>query len=208
MTPEAAALVALIHLAYTEVERRQAAMPPAASDRDRLERLFDLDQAGRDAMAKIDLSQLPEEQQDLAVTAIAREIDAHDLANQTALKKMLPKTGWLKKSEVGDKAEAAAFLILRHAVNDPALMHAFLPQIEAAVKQGEASGDQYALMYDRIALEFDHKKQRYGSQVSCVGGQWVPSELEDPDHLDDRRRSIGLSSEADYLKSFESWPCN
>lgn len=208
MTPEAAALVALIHLAYAEVDKRQAALPPATTDRERLERLYDLDQAGRDAMMKVDLSQLPEDQQGVAIDAIAGEIVAHDRANQAALKKMLPKTGWFRKSAIGDKAEAAAFLVVQHAVNDPDLMHATLPKIEAMVKIGEADGSNYALMYDRIALEFDHKPQRYGSQVGCVEGRWVPADLEDPDRLDDRRRALGLSSEADYLKGFETGPCD
>jgi hypothetical protein len=64
MTPEAAALVALVHLAYAEVEKRQAALPPPTNDRERLERLLDIDQAGRNAMQTIDLSQLSEEDQE------------------------------------------------------------------------------------------------------------------------------------------------
>ena len=208
MTPEAAALVALVHLAYAEVEKRQAALPPPAGIRDRLERLFDLDQAGRSAMQTIDLSVLSEEDQDVAIKDIADEITRHDIADQAALKKMLPKQGWFKKSEIGDKAETAAFLIVQHAVNNPALMHSTLSKIEAAVKQGEADGGQFALMYDRIALEFDHKPQRYGSQVQCMEGKWTAPELEDPEHVDERRRSVGLSSEADYLESFKSWPCS
>lgn len=207
MTPEAAAMVALVHLAYAEVDKRQAALPPPASDRERLERLFEIDQAGRDAMQTIDLSQLSEEDQEEAIKDIANQITSHDLADQAALKKMLPKKGWFKKSEIGDKAESAAFLIVQHAVNDSALMHATLPKIEAAVKRGEASGEHYALMYDRIALEFDHKPQRYGSQVECAGSKWTPLRLEDPARLDDLRRSVGLQPESDYLKTFETAPC-
>jgi hypothetical protein len=121
---------------------------------------------------------------------------------------MLPKQGWFKKSQIGDKAETAAFLIVQHTVTDPDLMHATLPKIEAAAKQGEADGGQYALMYDRIALEFDHKKQRYGSQVECIEGKWAPLDLEDPEHLDERRRSMRLPPEADYLAGFATLPCD
>lgn len=207
MTPDAAALVALVHLAFAEVEKRQAALPPPVSDRERLERLYDLDQAGRDALMKIDLSQLPEEQQETAIKDIAREIDDHDRANQDALKKMLPKGGWFSRSKIGPKGEAAAFLIVQHAVDDSALMHAVLPRIEAAVRQGEADGPAYAELYDRIALEFDHKPQLYGSQLQCAGGKWAPLEVEDPGHLDDRRRAIGLPPEADLLRELDAGSC-
>lgn len=207
MTPEAAALIGLVYAAYAEVEKRQAALPPPITDRERLERLYDLDQAGRDAMMKIDLSELPEEEQEEAIGAIAGEIGAHDVLNQRALKKVLPKSGWFRLSVIGDKAEKAAFLIVQHAVNDPALMRATLPKIEAAVKKGDAKGEDYAELYDRIALEFDHKPQRYGSQLQCVEGHWVPLDLEDPEHLDALRASIGLPSEEENLKRWENSPC-
>lgn len=207
MTPEAAAMVALVHLAYAEVDKRLAALPPPSTDRERLERLFEIDQAGRNAMQTIDLSQLSEEDQEEAIKDIAGQITGHDLADQAALKKMLPKQGWFKKSEIGEKAEIAAFLIVQHAVNDAALMHATLAKIEAAAKRGDASGDRFALLYDRIALEFDHKPQRYGSQVACADGLWAPLGLEDPVHLDDLRHALGLEPEADYLKTFETAPC-
>lgn len=207
MTPQTAAFIAMIHLAYAEVERRQAALPPPGSDGERLERLYEIDQAGRNAMQTVDLSDLPEAEQDIAIKAIAAEIDSHDLANQKALKKMLPKSGWFRRSLIGDKAEEAAFMIVQHSVNDPALMHATLPKIEEAVKRGEADGNHYALLYDRIALEFDHKPQRYGSQLECRDGKWTPLDLEAPDQLDQRRAALGLPPEADYLKGFETSPC-
>ena len=205
LTPEAVALIAPVHEAYVKVEREQAALPPATSDRERLERMLDLDQAGRVAEEKIDLPHLAEDQRPLAEATLRTEIQAHDLTDQEALRKIIPPEGWFRKSVVGRKAAAAAFLIVQHAVNDPDLMRATLPKIEAMVKQDEADGSQYALLYDRIAVMFDNKPQRYGSQVQCIGGKASPGALEDPGHLDALRASVGLPPEAEYLRRF---PCN
>jgi hypothetical protein len=54
-----------------------------------------------------------------------------------------------------------------------------------------------------VAVEFDHKPQRYGTQLNCVRGKWQLDQVDDQANLDVRRKSIGLSeSEADYLKHF------
>ena len=208
MSPETAALIAPVHAAYVEVERRQAALPPAADDRERLERLGELDQAAREIWVKIDLSVLPEDQRTLANAALDEEITTHDTANLAALKKLIPAEGWFRKSVVGIKAELAAFVIVQHAVEDPDFMRAMLPKIEAMARRGEVYGDQYALLYDRITLTFDKKPQRYGTQVECVNGKWTAGNLEDPDHLDERRASLRMQPEADYLASFREWPCS
>jgi len=77
------------------------------------------------------------------------------------------------------------------------------------VAKGEADGGQYALMYDRVALDFDNRPQRYGTQVWCRDGGWKPREVEDPAHLDERRNAVGLKkSEAEYLKLFSDTPCS
>jgi hypothetical protein len=45
------------------------------------------------------------------------------------------------------------------------------------------------------------KPQRYGMQGNCAGpGQWVPYEIADPAGLDERRKSLGLSTMAEYLQ--------
>ncbi len=207
LSPEAAALIAPVHAAYVEVEQRQAALPPATDVREKLERLWDLDQAARDAWGKLDLSVLPKDQQTLARAALKTEIVAHDVADQAALKRLIPPEGWFRRSVVGNKAAMAAFLIVQHAVEDPDFMRATLPKIEAMVRQGEASGEQYALLYDRVTLFFDKKPQRYGTQVECAGGKWAPSDLEDPGRLDELRKSMGMRPEADYLGEYARTPC-
>jgi hypothetical protein len=208
LSPQAEALIAPVHAAYVRVEAEEARLPPARSDRQRLERMLALDQAGREAEARIDLSVLPPPERQSAEQAIWREIEAHDLGDQAALKPMiakLPAGGWFTKAAFGDKASEAAFLIVQHAVNDPALMRDTLARVEPLARRGEIDGGQFALMYDRVAQRFDHKPQRYGTQLSCKDGQWQALGLEDPDRVDARRKALGLEqSEAEYLKAAAS----
>ena len=201
-------LIAPIHSAFTKVVAAQAELPPAADDRERLERLEDLDQAGREVLIRLDFSTLPREQQLAARSAAWSEINQHDLDNQAALERMIPKDGWFNKSKYGAKASKAAFHIVQHATNNPGLMRLALSRMEPLVASGEVDGSSYALLYDRVSLIFDHKPQRYGSQVLCQAGVWVPQNLEDPAHVDERRNAVGLKqTESDYLKSFADQPC-
>ena len=43
------------------------------------------------------------------------------------------------------------------------------------------------MLYDRVAMTFDKKPQRYGTQVNCVDGRWQPTDLEAPDAVNARR---------------------
>jgi len=209
LSPQAQALVAPVHAAYAKVEADQAKLRPPKDDRERLERLYDLDQAGRTAIEAIDFAALPETERNAAMAAAWDEINAHDLAAQRALKTMLARDGWITIPKYGRKASTAAFLIVQHAVNDPDLMRSTLATVGPLAAKGEVDGGNYALMYDRVALEFDHKPQRYGSQVICDRGAWKPREVEDPANLDARRKAIGLKrSEAEYLALFAAMPCH
>lgn len=203
LSPQAAKLIAPVHQVYLTLEGEQATYPPAKTVGDKLERLYDLDQAGRGIEQNVDLSTLPKAQQKLAKEAMDAEIARHDLANQKILKALIPAAGWFKVSSDGERATLTAFLIVQHAVNDPQLMRDALPRLKTEVDLGEASAQWYALLFDRVAVEFDHKPQRYGTQTSCVQGKWQPDKAEDPSNLDARRKALGLKeSEADYLKHF------
>lgn len=209
LSPRAITLIAPVHEAYERVEQAQSRLAPPSSPAEKLERLLDLDQAGRGALPRVDIATLPLTEQKPASEAVWAEIRRHDLEDQAALKRLIPEDGWFKESVYGEKATRSAFLIVQHATNDMPLMRRTLMKIGEYVKTGDAKGGMYALMYDRVALEFDHKPQRYGSQVNCVSGVWTPINLEDPSNVDLRRKQIGLATtEAEYLTHFKDDPCH
>lgn len=194
-----------IHSAFVQVESAQEKLSPASNDRDKLERMYDLDQCGREAFSHLDFSVLPEAERDIARHVAWKEIDEHDQINRTELKKLIPKDGWFKKSIWGDKAADAAFYIAQHAGNDLELMRMALARQEPLLASGEVDPFNYARMYDRVALFFDHKPQRYGTQFTCRDGVFQPNDMEDPEHVDERRKAIGLTTTAaENLKNIQT----
>jgi hypothetical protein len=62
------------------------------------------------------------------------------------------------------------------------------------MQDGQARPDSYAYLYDRVAVA-EQRPQRYGSQYGADG---TPEPIEDPDHVDERRKAVGLDTMAEY----------
>ena len=125
-----------------------------------------------------------------------READA---ANQARLKQIVDQYGWPTYAMVGEKAATAAWLLAQHADSDKAFQLKVLALMEPLVRQRQASGKDYAYLYDRT-----HYPQRYGTQGTCVSREeWQPFEIDDIDHVEERRRALGMPPLADYVKLFD-----
>lgn len=177
--------------AIREEQARQASLPPPVNDRERLERMGALDQAGRMRIGDIDLSTLPPERRATAFAAISAVIDPVDRANQQALLAMIPQEGWFLRSRYGDQAATAAFHIVQHS--DQSLWRRFLPTLEPLVETGEVEGEAYAKMFDRLALSED-RPQRYGTQFICANSRLVLAPLEDEGEVEARRAEMGITT--------------
>jgi hypothetical protein len=72
-----------------------------------------------------------------------------------------------------------------------------------AVKAGRAKASSLALLEDRVALA-EGRPQTYGSQIMREGNaeNYYVRALLDPDHVDERRASVGLGPLADYVKNW------
>jgi hypothetical protein len=73
-----------------------------------------------------------------------------------------------------------------------------------AVRNGKAQGSSLALLEDRVALG-QGKRQIYGSQISTdmATKLYYVRPLEDPDNVDERRKSVGLQPLAEYVKQWQ-----
>ena len=208
LSPTTQALIAPVHEAFVTVDANQARLPSAKTDSERLERMFDSDQAGRKIFMKIDFSHVPRNEQPAAQAAAWKDIETHDLTDQKALKAMMPLKGWFTSPPYSAKAVIAAFSIVQHAGRDSEFQHDALKRMKPLAERG-INGEQYGMLYDRVSLDFDHMPQRYGTQVECKSGQWQPLNLEDPAHVDARRKTMGFdTTEAEYLTGFARYPCN
>jgi hypothetical protein len=209
LSPEARALIAPVAEAIAAEEARQAALPPATSDRERLEWMGILDQVGRRALNPIDLSVLPEDERQAASGMMWARLAALDRRLMAELLTLVPSEGWFLKSVYGDQAARAAFLIVQHSGVE--YWRRFVPVLEPLVASGEVDGQAYGLMNDRLA-QSEGRPQRYGTQVTCKAGRWVidRENLEDPENADARRREIGFRGTlAEYEQLFaDDPPCD
>lgn len=163
--------------------RREVAADEVDKIRDELGRRRTVDQAVRR-----DRSRHPE----------MAEVDAD---NTAYIKEVVKDVGWIDVARFGQGAADAAFLLVQHSGDLP-LMLAALPEIEKDVRAGKAHGQNFALLYDRTQL-MSGGKQRYGTQVTeNEDGKLVVRKLEDPDHVDARRKELGMRPLRAYLALF------
>jgi hypothetical protein len=130
------------------------------------------------------------------------ELTAVDEGNTKWMKEVIEKHGWPGKSLVGDDGASAAWLMVQHADRDRAFQKKCLALMEA-MPAGEVRGENIAYLQDRV-LVGEGKKQRYGTQTTEVDGKFTPSPIEDEEHVDERRKGLGMAPLAEYLKQVEA----
>lgn len=117
------------------------------------------------------------------------------------VKQILAQYGWLGIDEVGEKANAAIFMVIQHA--DTTTQGTYLPIMEAAVKNGKAKPDDLALLEDRVLCQRG-KRQLYGSQVrQNKTGRYEFFPIADEANVDKRRASVGLEPLEQYARNFD-----
>jgi hypothetical protein len=134
--------------------------------------------------------------------AAVKSQDEIDARNMARLEEVIKQHGWPGKSLVGKEASQAAFLILQHT--DLIRQQKYLPLLKKAARKGEARPADVAMLEDRVLVR-SGKKQIYGTQVHSgpdTGGKLILAPIEDEEHVDKRRASVGLMPLKDYLKHF------
>ncbi|MEV4629156.1 DUF6624 domain-containing protein [Micromonospora sp. NPDC049523] len=149
----------------------------------------------RDQQARSELPKRPVDHADWA------RVEAVDAENTAWLKGILDRHGWPRRSDVGDEAAVAAWLLAQHADRDPAFQRECLALLEQAVSDGEASPGHLAYLTDRV-LRAEGKPQLYGTQFWYLPenlDEPTPQPIEDLAGLDERRRKVGFGPFADHL---------
>jgi hypothetical protein len=188
------------------IRRKQAqldALPPPASDGIRLTRLAELEQAAREALYALDLDGMTLDERRAVLDAAWSLVEAIDRRNQMVLKTLIPADGWFGRSEYGEDAARAAWLITVHAVKDRKLMRDAAARMAPMVADGEVLPAWYASVVDRLAV-LEGRPQRFGTQPVCIAGSWTVGDVEHPASLDARRAELGL--QAMEVKDFRPPP--
>jgi len=118
-----------------------------------------------------------------------------DHRNQELVISIIEKCGMPTLKEVNQRQMDAIWLGLQHSTEE--IRKKYFPYVEKAVKNGDLSKQQYALMKDRMLMD-DGKPQLYGSQIK--NGKLY--KLENPKSVNERRKEMGMEPIEDYLKYF------
>ena len=121
----------------------------------------------------------------------SRMADVHQ-RNALRLDAIIEQHGWPGKSLVGEEAADAAWLVLQHAIGNPALQRKCLPLLKESSESGEIKASQAAYLEDRICA-FERRPQRFGTQFDWdERGELSPLPLQDAERVDEYRESVGL----------------
>lgn len=126
-----------------------------------------------------------------------------DSQNLIRVNTILTKYGWLGPQKVGITGSQALFLVIQHA--DLQTQQNYLPMIRTAEKNGEILSSNLAILEDRINMRTG-KKQIYGSQgfTDKQTGQTYIYPIVDIDHLDERRKAMGMPPMKEYAKNWDA----
>lgn len=120
--------------------------------------------------------------------------------NALELESIIDACGWPGKSLVGADGAEAAWLVLQHSIGRPSLQRRCVALLREAAALGEAEPAHAAHLEDRICF-FERRPQRYGTQFDWdEHGRMSPWLLEDPERVDEYRRSVGLGPLAEAVE--------
>ena len=137
---------------------------------------------------------------DSALIARLRAVDAE---NTTWLSALVARNGWPGRSLVGVDGADAALVLVQHADADTAFQARALQLLARAYRKGEVTGQQLALLTDRVATARGNP-QVYGTQLEVVAGRAVLKPLIDSAGVDGRRAAVGLPPLREYLRMVDS----
>jgi hypothetical protein len=122
--------------------------------------------------------------------ALSQQLTARDRIRAEELKAIVDRYAWPPLSLVGERASRSAWMIAQHADHDVAFQRRCLELLERAIAAHEADPGDAAYLVDRIRVN-EGRPQVYGTQFGHP--------IEDPAHVDTRRKEAGLEPLADYL---------
>jgi hypothetical protein len=134
---------------------------------------------------------------------INRNMTITDSVNMIKAKSIIAKYGFPGFDLVGEYSNDF-WAIVQHCDDDVQFQQQVLKLLSKQVLIHNASGENYALLQDRVLISTG-KKQLYGTQVryNPKTKSAKPLPIADSTNVDNRRKAVGLSPLNDYLKLFD-----
>jgi hypothetical protein len=130
--------------------------------------------------------------------ALMDRMSGIDEANTRRMRALIGRYGWPGRDLVGEQGATAAWLLVQHADHDPEFQARCLELVREAAQRNAASVENLAYLEDRVRLH-QGRPQLYGTQLESRSGRLQLQELEDPEHVDERRAALGLGPLADNV---------
>jgi len=124
-----------------------------------------------------------------------------DKEHTEKIKEIIDEIGWPTISKVGEEASFNAWLLVQHADHDVPFQERCL-ELMKQESEGEVSKHDLAYLEDRVRINTG-RLQVYGTQFKSVednNGIFEPKDIEDPDRVDERRKSMGLKTLAENVE--------
>lgn len=140
--------------------------------------------------------------------ATISSVKAIDRAHCARLEEIVDSIGWPTREQVGLKATQGAYMVIQHAGHDTEFQNRCLAMMVDLVEEGELPASYVALLTDRIRV-FQDRPQVFGTQMTMARndmGMMIPTPtvpIEDPGHLDQRRRLMGMAPHADFKAAIQ-----
>ncbi len=117
-------------------------------------------------------------------------------ANVQRMQKIVTQIGWPTRSKVGDHASQMAWLFVQNA--DEYALHKMCLDLMHAEPTGEVLPADIAYLEDKVRIG-EQRPQLYGTQFyTDEAGNFGPIPIEDPEHVDERRKAVGLEPLSEY----------
>ena len=136
---------------------------------------------------------------------ISKEDENLDKKNTEKMKEIVSKIGWPSFSKVGEDASVGAWLLVQHADHDTEFQSKCLSLMQS-LPTDEVRSKDIALLIDRILVN-KGRPQIYGTQFRQKDGKHIAKEIEDIEHVDERRKSMGLDTFAQNVeRMYQKYP--
>ncbi len=161
------------------------------------------DQQPRQQMVKLTKAVTVEGRTDLIDSLILVNdiVERNDAKNIKVVEKIL-KNGL--PQGLTEESYKTIWIVIDHASLEK--QEQYLPLVEQMATEGYIGLDEYAVLYDRVAMG-QNRPQRYGSQLVQFGNadnlQLYVWPIENVEELDSLRNTVGMSSFNKYLKHIE-----
>ena len=131
-----------------------------------------------------------------------------DEKHTARMKEIVEQIGWPSRSKVGKEGAQHAWLLVQHADHDPEFQARCLAMMRELPK-GDVKPWQIAYLEDRIRVNA-RQPQLYGTQFyEDPEKGFGPRPIEDEEHLEERRKEMGLESFEEYrrelLEKYSEW---